>query len=156
MLLIHGYAETSPMWKPLAQVLAPRFTVIAPDLSGIGDSSISASDIAIKKSAERVHAAAHALGYAKVRVVGHDIGLMVAYAHAALYPQGVEKLALMDAFPPGVAGWEAVYNNPAVGQSVSTGRRRRSLCAAAPAKTKGPGDHDPFPAKPPSRRPWRP
>ena len=40
VVLIHGYAETSRMWKPLAKVLAPRFTVIAPDLPGIGDSSI--------------------------------------------------------------------------------------------------------------------
>jgi pimeloyl-ACP methyl ester carboxylesterase len=52
-------------------------------------------------------------GYA-VRVVGHDIGLMVAYAYAALYPQEVEKLALMDAFLPGVGGWESVYNNPGI------------------------------------------
>jgi pimeloyl-ACP methyl ester carboxylesterase len=114
VLLIHGYAETSRMWKPLAQVLAPRFTVIAPDLPGIGDSSIPASSIDMKTSAERVHAAVHSLGYTKVRVVGHDIGLMVAYAYAALYPQEVEKLALMDAFLPGVAGWEAVYNNPGI------------------------------------------
>ena len=66
----------------------------------------------MKTSAERVHAAVKSLGFGKVRVVGHDIGLMVAYAYAAMYPQEVEKLALMDAFLPGVAGWEAVYNNP--------------------------------------------
>jgi pimeloyl-ACP methyl ester carboxylesterase len=45
-------------------------------------------------------------------VVGHDIGLMVAYAYAAMYPSETEKLALMDAFLPGVAGWEPYYNNP--------------------------------------------
>jgi len=112
VILIHGYAETSRMWKPLAVVLAPKFTVIAPDLPGIGDSSIPTTGIDMKTSAERVHAAVKSLGYAKVRVVGHDIGLMVAYAYAAMYPQEVEKLVLMDAFLPGVAGWEAVYNNP--------------------------------------------
>jgi pimeloyl-ACP methyl ester carboxylesterase len=47
-------------------------------------------------------------------VVGHDIGLMVAYAYAAQFPAETEKLVLMDAFLPGVAGWEAVYNNPAI------------------------------------------
>lgn len=114
VVLIHGYAETSRMWKPLAKVLAPRFTVIAPDLPGIGDSSIPKTGIDMKTSAERVHAAVRSLGYSKVRVVGHDIGLMVAYAYAALYPQEVEKLALMDAFLPGVGGWEAVYNNPGI------------------------------------------
>ena len=114
VLLLHGYAETSRMWRPLAKVLAPRFTVIAPDLPGIGDSSIPKTGIDMKTSAERVHAAVRSLGYTNVRVVGHDIGLMVAYAYAAMYPQEVEKLALMDAFLPGVAGWEAVYNNPGI------------------------------------------
>jgi len=114
VVLIHGYAESSRMWKPLARVLSPHFTVIAPDLPGIGDSSIPKTGIDMKTSAERVHAAVNSLGYKKVRVVGHDIGLMVAYAYAAMYPQEVEKLALMDAFLPGVGGWEAVYNNPGI------------------------------------------
>ena len=52
------------------------------------------------------------LGVGKARVVGHDIGLMVAYAYAVKFPNETEKLALMDAFLPGVAGWEAVYNAP--------------------------------------------
>jgi len=114
VLLLHGYAETSRMWKPLAKVLAPRFTVIAPDLPGIGDSSIPTTGLDMKGSAERIHAVVRSLGYSKVRVVGHDIGLMVAYAYAAVYPEEVEKLALMDAFLPGVGGWEAVYNNPQI------------------------------------------
>ena len=54
------------------------------------------------------------LGYEKVKLVGHDIGLMVVYAYAALYPQEVEKLVLMDAFLPGVEGWEPVYNSPSI------------------------------------------
>ena len=112
VVLLHGYAETSRMWKPLAKVLAPRFTIIAPDLPGIGESSIPKTGLDMKTSTERVHAAVRSLGYSKVRVVGHDIGLMVAYAYAAMYPDEVEKLVLMDAFLPGVGGWEAVYNNP--------------------------------------------
>src|SRR5437899_5403590 len=114
VVLIHGYAESSRMWKPLAKVLVPRFTVIAPDLPGIGASSIPKTGLDMKTSAERVHAAVNALGFKKVKVVGHDIGLMVAYAYAAMYPQEVEKLALMDAFLPGVGGWEAVCNNPGI------------------------------------------
>ena len=112
VVLIHGYAESSRMWKPLAKELAPRFTVIAPDLPGFGDSSIPKTGLDMKTAAERVHAAVTALGYNKVRVVGHDIGLMVAYAYAAMYPQEVEKLALMDAFLPGVGEWRAIYDNP--------------------------------------------
>ncbi len=114
VLLLHGYAESGRMWKSLAKALAPSFAVIVPDLPGFGDSSIPTTGLDMKTSAERIHAAMRSLGYAnaKVRVVGHDIGLMVAYAYAAMYPQEVEKLALMDAFLPGVGGWEAVYNNP--------------------------------------------
>jgi pimeloyl-ACP methyl ester carboxylesterase len=114
VVLIHGYAESSRMWKPLAKVLAPKFTVIAPDLPGFGASSIPKTGLDMRTAAERVHAAVSALGYSKVRVVGHDIGLMVAYAYAAIYPREVEKLALMDAFLPGVAGWETIYNSPAI------------------------------------------
>src|SRR6516162_5295130 len=114
VVLIHGYAESSRMWKPLAQTLAPRFTVIAPDLPGFGGSSIPSSGLDMKTAAQRVHAAVISLGYKKVRVVGNDIGLMVAYAYAAMYPQEVEKLALMDAFLPGVGEWRAVYDNPGI------------------------------------------
>ena len=76
VVLIHGYAESSRMWKPLARVLAPRFTVLAPDLPGIGASSIPKTGLDMKTSAERVHAAINSMGFKKVRVVGHDIGLM--------------------------------------------------------------------------------
>ena len=112
VVLLHGYAEDSRMWKPLAIVLAPRFTVVAPDLPGIGNSSVPSTGIDMKTSARRIRDTVHALGYSNVRVVGHDIGLMVAYAYAATYPREVERLALMDAFLPGVRGWEAIYNSP--------------------------------------------
>jgi pimeloyl-ACP methyl ester carboxylesterase len=112
VVLLHGYAEDSRMWKPLAVALAPRFTVIAPDLPGIGNSSIPASGLDMVTSAHRVRAAVNALGYHDVRVIGHDIGLMVAYAYAATYRSEVNRLALMDAFLPGVAGWEPIYNSP--------------------------------------------
>jgi pimeloyl-ACP methyl ester carboxylesterase len=114
VILIHGYAESSRMWKPLAKVLAPSSTVIAPDLPGFGDSPIPKNGLDMKTSAQRIHTAVNALGYTKARVVGHDIGLMVAYAYAAMYPQEVEKLALMDAFLPGVGAWRAVYDNPGI------------------------------------------
>jgi len=56
----------------------------------------------------------NSLGYKKVRVVGHDIGLMVAYAYAAMYLREIEKLALMDAFLPGVGDWRVIYDNPGI------------------------------------------
>jgi pimeloyl-ACP methyl ester carboxylesterase len=112
LILLHGYAETSRMWKPIMPLLAERFTVIAPDLPGIGDSAIPADGLDMKTAAIRIHTLARSLGVGKTRVVGHDIGLMVAYAYAAQYPAEVEKLVLMDAFLPGVGQWEAVYNDP--------------------------------------------
>jgi pimeloyl-ACP methyl ester carboxylesterase len=111
---LHGYAETSLMWRPIMPLLAERFTVIAPDLPGIGDSAIPADGLDMKTAAIRIHSLARSLAVAKTRVVGHDIGLMVAYAYAAQFPAEVEKLVLMDAFLPGVDGWEAVYNNPGI------------------------------------------
>jgi pimeloyl-ACP methyl ester carboxylesterase len=114
LILLHGYAETSLMWKPIIPALAKRFTVIAPDLPGIGDSDIPADGLDMKSAAIRIHNLAESLGVQKAEVVGHDIGLMVAYAYAAQFPPEVTKLVLMDAFLPGVAGWEQVYNNPAI------------------------------------------
>jgi pimeloyl-ACP methyl ester carboxylesterase len=112
LILLHGYAETSLMWKPIIPLLADRFTVIAPDLPGIGDSDIPANGLDMKSAATRIHELAKSLGVQKAEVVGHDIGLMVAYAYAAQFPTEVTKLVLMDAFLPGVEGWEAIYNDP--------------------------------------------
>lgn len=112
LLLLHGYAETSLMWKPIIPVLSERFTVIAPDLPGIGESDIPAGGLDMKSAAIRIHDLAQSLGVHQAEVVGHDIGLMVAYAYAAQFPSEVSKLVLMDAFLPGVPGWEAVYNDP--------------------------------------------
>jgi pimeloyl-ACP methyl ester carboxylesterase len=114
LILLHGYAETSLMWKPIMPALARRFTVIAPDLPGIGDSDIPADGLDMKSAAIRIHDLAKSLGVQKAEVVGHDIGLMVAYAYAAQFPAEVTKLVLMDAFLPGVEGWEAIYNNPGI------------------------------------------
>jgi pimeloyl-ACP methyl ester carboxylesterase len=114
LILLHGYAETSLMWKPIIPALAQRFTVIAPDLPGIGDSDIPADGLNMKSAAIRIHDLARSLGVEHAAVVGHDIGLMVAYAYAAQFAADVTKLVLMDAFLPGVPGWEAIYNNPAI------------------------------------------
>jgi pimeloyl-ACP methyl ester carboxylesterase len=112
VILLHGYTQTSRMWKPVIPLLAGKFRVIAPDLPGIGESDIPKDGLDMKTAATRIHVLAKSLGVEKARVVGHDIGLMVAYAYAAQFPDEVEKLVVMDAFLPGVAGWEDVYNNP--------------------------------------------
>jgi pimeloyl-ACP methyl ester carboxylesterase len=114
VILLHGYTQTSRMWRPIMPLLAEKFTVVAPDLPGIGDSEIPKTGLDMKLAAISIHGLAKSLGIEKARVVGHDIGLMVAYAYAAQFPGETEKLAVMDAFLPGVAGWEDVYNNPGI------------------------------------------
>jgi pimeloyl-ACP methyl ester carboxylesterase len=111
LILLHGYTQTSRMWRPLIDKLKDKFTIIAPDLPGIGDSDIPKDGSDMKTAAIRIHALAKSIGVTTARVVGHDIGLMVAYAYAAQFSAEVEKLVVMDAFLPGVTGWELAYNN---------------------------------------------
>ena len=109
VVLLHGYAETSHMWRPLMPKLAGTHVVIAPDLRGAGQSSKPDGGYDKKTLAQDIHALVQKLGYPKVRIVGHDIGLMVAYAYAAQYPDEVDSIVLMDAFLPGVGDWTHVW-----------------------------------------------
>jgi pimeloyl-ACP methyl ester carboxylesterase len=109
VLLLHGYAQTSHMWRPLIAELAKTHTVIAPDLRGFGQSSKPEGGYDKKTMAQDVHALAASLGHKRVAVAGHDIGLMVAYAYAAQYPADVDRIVLMDAFLPGVGDWTTVW-----------------------------------------------
>jgi pimeloyl-ACP methyl ester carboxylesterase len=109
IFLLHGYAETSHMWLPLIPELAKTHTVIAPDLRGAGQSSTPAAGYTKAEMAQDIHALAGNLGYRRIRIVGHDIGLMVAYAYAAQFPSEVDRIVLMDAFLPGVGNWREVW-----------------------------------------------
>lgn len=66
------------------------------------------------RSAVRIHALVSSLGIKRAIVVGHDIRLMVAYTYAAQFQAETEKLVLIDAFLPGVEGWQAIYHDPAI------------------------------------------
>lgn len=109
VLLLHGYTQNSHMWRPLIVELAKTRMVIAPDLRGFGQSSKPSGGYDKKTMAQDVHALAESLGIRRAIVVGHDIGLMVAYAYAAQYPTEVERIVLMDAFLPGVGDWKNVW-----------------------------------------------
>src|SRR5947209_11563182 len=114
VILITGYAETSDSWGPLAAELVKSYTVIVPDLRGIGRSSRPAGGYDKKTQAADIRAVVMALGYDRTSVVSHDIGIMVAYAYAALYPDKVERLVVMDAPIPGIAPWDEIVRNPAL------------------------------------------
>ncbi len=109
IVLLHGYAETSHMWRPLIPELAATHTVIAPDLRGAGQSGTPPGGYTKAEMAKDIHALAQKLRFEKIRLVGHDIGLMVAYAYAAQYPNEVDRIVLMDAFLPGVGNWRDVW-----------------------------------------------
>jgi pimeloyl-ACP methyl ester carboxylesterase len=109
VLLLHGYAQTSHMWRPLIAELAKTHTVIASDLRGFGQSAKPESGYGKTLLAQDVHALMASLGHERYGLAGHDIGLMVAYALAAQYPDEVTRIALMDAFLPGVGDWTNVW-----------------------------------------------
>jgi len=109
VILLHGYAETSRMWRPLMVELAKSRTVIAPDLRGFGQSSKPNNGYDKKTMAQDIHALATPLGFRRASIVGHDIGLMVAYVYAAQFPTEVDRIVLMDAFLPGVGDWKSVW-----------------------------------------------
>jgi pimeloyl-ACP methyl ester carboxylesterase len=109
VVLLHGFAESSHMWLPLIAKLAAKHTVIAPDLRGFGRSSTPADGYTKAAMAQDIHALVKSLNHDRIRLVGHDIGLMVAYAYAAQYPSEVDRLVLMEAFLPGIGDWNSVF-----------------------------------------------
>src|SRR5215475_9759295 len=86
LVLIHGFGDTSHMWIPLFDELGKDFTIIAPDMRGLGGSSRTATGYDKKTIATDIHELVKSLGYKQIDLVGHDIGLMVAYSYAAQHP----------------------------------------------------------------------
>ena len=115
LVLIHGFGDDARMWLPLFADFGKAYTIIAPDLRGLGQSSREKTGYDKKTAAVDIHELVKSLGYRDIYLVGHDIGLMVAYAYAAQFPAEVKKLALLDAPIPGVGDiWEKIYTNPAL------------------------------------------
>ncbi|HXP43424.1 MAG TPA: alpha/beta hydrolase [Candidatus Acidoferrales bacterium] len=114
VVLLHGYAENSDSWAPLAADLMKDHTVVVPDLRGIGRSSKPAGGYDKKTEAKDIRAVVTALGFDKTSVVAHDIGNMVAYAYAAMYPNKVDRLVVMDAPIPGIEPWNTILLSPGV------------------------------------------
>src|SRR2546428_671629 len=109
IILLHDFGEPSHMWLPLIPKLAVNQRVIATDLRGSGQSGVPDSGYDKVTMARGIHALAKSRGWTSVQIVGHDIGLMAAYAYAAMYPRETERVVLMDAFIPGVGNWQNVW-----------------------------------------------
>jgi pimeloyl-ACP methyl ester carboxylesterase len=128
LLLVHGFGQNWYMWNRLLPELSKHFTVIAPDMRGVGESGKPAGGYDKKNMAVDMHELMKKLGFQHINLAGHDIGLMVAYAYAAQFPADVKKLALMDALLPGVepvwsqvksqAWWFGFFAQPHSGELV--------------------------------------
>jgi len=128
LVLVHGFGQNWYMWNRLLPELSKHFTVIAPDLRGVGESDKPEGGYDKKNMAKDIHELVKKLGYNNINLAGHDIGLMVAYAYAAQYGSEVKKVALMDALLPGIepvwsqvsasAWWFGFFAWPASGDIV--------------------------------------
>ncbi|MBE7211570.1 MAG: alpha/beta hydrolase [Gluconacetobacter diazotrophicus] len=102
LVLLAGFPESCHAWRKVMPLLANDFFVIAPDLPGQGDSDRPQDGYDTRTVAERLRALLDALGERRYAVVGHDVGAWVAFSFAALYPDAVERLVLLDAGIPGI------------------------------------------------------
>ena len=105
VVLLHGYTQTGHVWRPIMGELARTHTVIVPDMRGAGGSEKAPDGYQKTNMAKDIHELVGSISKEPATVVGHDIGMMVAYAYAAQYPKDVNKLALMDAPLPGIGNW---------------------------------------------------
>jgi len=111
-LLLHGFPQDWYEFHQIMPRLAKQFTVIAVDLRGVGGSAASADGYDAANMAKDIHQLAEQLHLERVYVAGHDIGGMVAYAFARLYPETIRGVMMLDAPLPGLGPWEEIKANP--------------------------------------------
>ena len=108
IVLLHGWPQTWYEWRNIIpQLIANNFTVIAPDLRGLGDSEKPQTGYDKKTIAEDIYQLVKKLGYSKIYLVAHDWGGPVAYSYAAAHPQDVNKMVILDTSVPGFGLEEA-------------------------------------------------
>lgn len=114
IVLVHGWPYTWALWRPLMPLLAAAgFSVLAPDLRGLGDSSQVGDDYSKVNVAEDIRQVVQRLGATQIDLVGTDIGTMVSYAYASRHPHEVRRLVLAESILPGFGLEERM--NPATG-----------------------------------------
>ena len=136
VLLLHGWPVTAYAWRHVAPVLAGHFTVIAPDMPGLGDSGPSPLGYGKQIVAREIHGLVRHLGFSSVLLAGHDMGGPVAVAYSFLYPDEVRKLALIETMMPGfgledlkaIPAWHIGFAQvPDLPETLVTGRERAFL-----------------------------
>lgn len=114
VVLLHGYPYTWEVWSAiLPGLIEAGYTVIAPDLRGLGYSERTNGGYDKVTVAEDVRAIVRASGHRSIRLVGADIGAMVAYTYASRHPDEVERFVFAESLVPGF-GLEELMN-PAAG-----------------------------------------
>jgi pimeloyl-ACP methyl ester carboxylesterase len=134
VVLLHGWPETWYAWRHVMPALAQNYTVIVPDLRGLGDSSKPPAGYDGKTVAEDIHQLVTQLGFNTIFLVGHDIGTWVAYPYAASHPTEVEKLVIMEVPPPGfwpppvpLPWWFSFHQTPDVPEALVQGKEMEYL-----------------------------
>ena len=134
VVLLHGWPETWYAWHKVMPALAKNYTVIAPDLRGLGDSSKPLTGYDGKTLAEDIHQLVTQLGFKTLFLVGHDIGTQVAYSYEAAHPTEVKKLVVMELTIPGFAPagrmplwWVIFHQTPDVPEALVEGREQEYL-----------------------------
>jgi hypothetical protein len=101
IVLLHGWPQTWYEWRHVMPTLAKNYTVIVPDLRGLGDSSKPVTGYDGKMVAEDIHQLISQLGFKQIFLVGHDVGSQPAYSYAAAHPTEVRRLVIMEYIFPG-------------------------------------------------------
>jgi len=114
VVLLHGWGTTSYMWRYVMPDLVARgYTVLAPDLRGLGDTAKPAAGYEKAAIAQDIRKLVDNLGLGPaINLAGHDMGGMVAYAYAAQHPAEVETLAILDVPLPGIQPWDEWVQGP--------------------------------------------
>jgi pimeloyl-ACP methyl ester carboxylesterase len=95
LVLLHGITNSSETWEHVAPLLSERFTLIAPDLLGHGDSATPRGDYSLGAHATGVRDVLTALGHERVTVIGHSLGGGIAMQFAYQFPERCERLVLV-------------------------------------------------------------
>ena len=109
VVLLHGWPQTWLEWRRVIPALADKYTVVAPDLRGFGDSDKPSGGYDKRTVAEDVFQLVEHLKLGPINLVGHDLGMMVAYAYASAHPTEVRRLVLAEAGLPGL-GLEELFD----------------------------------------------
>jgi len=99
VLLVHGYPQTGQIWRKIAPLLAEQYTVVCPDLRGVGESDKPRDGYDKKTMARDMHEVMLSLGHKTYALVGHDRGGRVAHRQALDYPDAVSRLCVLDVVP---------------------------------------------------------